>query len=228
MTRTLTLRSIAPVTHDTYRLTFDRPADLDYTPGQAAHMALDQEGWRDEIRSFTMTSLPGEEQLEFVIKSYPEDAEGHGGVTARIARLQPGDTMLLEDIWGAIEGKGDGVFIAGGAGVTPFIAILRDKLARKGTLKGNTLVFSNKAERDIILRDSFEKMPGLETCFLVTEEEDSPLHRGQIDADLLGKHVTPGKDICYICGPDAMLDDIAEALTSIDVPEGDIVMEQFD
>jgi len=228
MTRTLTLRSITPVTHDTNRLAFDRPDDLDYTPGQAAHVALDQDGWRDEVRSFTMTSLPGEDQLEFVIKSYPDDDEDHGGVTARIGRLQPGDTVLVEDIWGAIEDKGDGVFIAGGAGVTPFIAILRDKLARNGTLEGNTLVFSNKAERDIILRDSFEKMPGLETRFLVTEEEDSPLHRGQIDAALLKEHVTPGKDICYVCGPDPMLDDIAEALKSIDVPEGDIVMEQFD
>ena len=65
MTRTLTLRSITPVTHDTNRLAFDRPDDLDYTPGQAAHVALDQDGWRDEVRSFTMTSLPGEDQLEF-------------------------------------------------------------------------------------------------------------------------------------------------------------------
>lgn len=40
--------------------------------------------------------------------------------------------------------------------------------------------------------------------------------------------MTPGKDTCYVCGPDAMLDDIAEALKSIDVPEGDIVTEEFD
>lgn len=175
MTRTLTLRSITPVTHDTHQLEFDRPEGFDYTPGQAVDMALDQDGWRDSAHPFTMTSLPGDETLQFVIKSYPEEAEGHEGMTARVARLQPGDTVLVEDPWGAIHDAGDGVFIAGGAGVTPFISILRDKLARKGTLSGNTLVFSNKTERDIILRDAFEKMPGLKTCFIVTDEEDSPL-----------------------------------------------------
>ncbi|MGR3393890.1 MULTISPECIES: FAD-binding oxidoreductase [Rhodobacterales] len=228
MTHTLTLRSIEPVTHDVSHLVFERPESFDFTPGQAVDMALDRDGWREARHPFTMTSLPGEETLDFVIKSYPESAEGHEGMTARIARMQPGDTVLVEEPWGAIEDKGDGVFIAGGAGVTPFIAILRDKLARNGTLEGNTLVFSNKAERDIILRDSFEKMPGLATRFVVTEEEGSPFHAAQIDAALLREHVRPGRDTCYICGPDAMLDDMAEALREIGVAEPAIVTEEFD
>jgi predicted ferric reductase len=36
-------------------------------------------------------------------------------------------------IWGAIEYKGEGVFIAGGAGVTLFIAILRQLQAENKT-----------------------------------------------------------------------------------------------
>lgn len=41
MTYTLTLQHIKPVTHDTYQLTFDRPADFDFEAGQATHFALD-------------------------------------------------------------------------------------------------------------------------------------------------------------------------------------------
>ncbi|NIY97880.1 flavodoxin reductase, partial [Salipiger sp. HF18] len=138
MTRKLTLRSITAVTHDTHHLVFDRPDDFDFAPGQAVDMALDRDGWRESRHPFTMTSLPGEETLEFVIKSYPEDAEGHEGMTARLGRMQPGDAVLVEDPWGAIQDEGDGVFIAGGAGVTPFISIPRKKLHERGTLEGNT------------------------------------------------------------------------------------------
>ncbi|KAA8609751.1 flavodoxin reductase [Salipiger aestuarii] len=228
MTTKLTIRTVEQVTHDTQKITFDKPEGFDFEPGQAAHIALDRDGWRDTWKSFTMTSLPGKDGVEFVIKSYPEDAEGHDGVTARIADLKPGDTMIYKDVWGAIDDEGDGVFIAGGAGVTPFIAILRKKLEKTGTLDGNTLIFSNKSERDIILRDDFDKMPGLKTVYLVTDEPDSPLYRGQIDAALLKQHVSPDRDTCYVCGPSPMLDDISADLKSFGVPEDRIVTEQFD
>ncbi|MBE9639012.1 FAD-binding oxidoreductase [Salipiger mangrovisoli] len=228
MSRKLTLQSIEPLTHDVHHLVFDRPEGLDFVPGQAVDMALDRDGWREERRPFTFTSLPEETRLEFVIKSYPESAEGHDGVTARIGRLQPGDSVLVEEPWGAIEDKGDGVFIAGGAGVTPFIAILRNKLAQRGTLEGNTLVFSNKTEADILLRESFEQMPGLRTVFVVTDEEDSPRHRERIDGELLAQVVVPERDLCYICGPDAMLDDMSQALRDIGVADARIVTEEFD
>ncbi|WP_353473092.1 FAD-binding oxidoreductase [Salipiger sp. H15] len=228
MSRKLTLQSIEPLTHDVHRLVFDRPPGLAFEPGQAMDMALDRDGWREERHPFTMTSLPGEDHLEFVIKSYPESAEGHAGMTARIGRMSPGDSVLVEEPWGAIEDRGDGVFIAGGAGVTPFIAILRRKLEARGTLEGNTLVFSNKAEADIILRGEFEAMPGLKSVFVVTGEEESPHYRERIDGELLAQLVEPGRDLCYVCGPDPMLDDMTGALRGIGVDEARIVTEEFD
>lgn len=141
MSRKLTLQSIEPLTHDVHHLVFDKPEGLKFTPGQAIDMALDRDGWREEKRPFTFTSLPGEGTLEFVIKSYPESADGHDGVTERIGKMQPGDTVLVEEPWGAIEDKGDGVFIAGGAGVTPFIAILRKKLAENARLRATRWCF---------------------------------------------------------------------------------------
>ena len=223
MTHRITLKRIEPVTHDTNRLTFDKPEGFDFTPGQATDFALDREGWRDEQWPFTFTSLPGDANLEFTIKSYPD----HDGVTEQIGQMKPGDTALIEDPWGAIEDKGDGVFIAGGAGVTPFIAILRNKLAKSGSLQGNTLVFSNATERDIILRKEFEAMPGLNCYWTVTNQPGTPLPRGQIDAELLSTMVVPGRDTCYICGPDPMIESMRKALGAVGVPTGRIVTEDF-
>ncbi|ETX14779.1 flavodoxin reductase [Roseivivax halodurans JCM 10272] len=224
MTQTLTLRSIEPVTHDTNHLVFDKPEGFEYVPGQATDMALDLDGWREEKRPFTFTSLPGEETLEFVIKSYPD----HDGVTERIGQMKPGDKVLVDEPWGAISDQGPGWFIAGGAGVTPFIAILRKRLHENGTLKGSTLIFSNKTEKDIILRDTFEGMDGLSCVFVVTDDEESPLYATEIGKAMLCEHVTPGEGKAYVCGPDAMLDDVSAALRDIGVDKSDIITEEFD
>ncbi|MHA6326804.1 FAD-binding oxidoreductase [Roseivivax sp. CAU 1753] len=224
MSHTLTLKSIDPVTHDTHHLVFDRPEGFDFEPGQAVDLALDRDGWRDKQRPFTFTSLPDDDTLEFVIKSYPD----HDGVTEQIGRMQAGDRVIIDDPWGAISDQGAGWFIAGGAGVTPFIAILKQRLRDNGTLEGSTLIFSNKAERDIILRDTFEQMTGLTCVFTVTEQSDSPLCMGKIGREMLAQHVTPGEGVCYVCGPDAMLDDISAALKDIGVQDADIVTEDFD
>lgn len=224
MTYRITLQSIEPVTHNVNRLTFDRPEGYDFEPGQATEFALDREGWRDEARPFTFTSMPGEDRLEFVIKSYPD----HDGVTEQIGQMQAGDTALIGDAWGAIEDKGDGVFIAGGAGVTPFIPILRRKLEEKGTLEGNTLVFSNQRERDIILREEWESMPGLRCHWTVTDEKGSPLARGMIDSEMLREFVDPKRDICYICGPKPMVRAMPDKLGKLGVPQERIVTEDLD
>ncbi len=149
MTHFLTLRSIEPVTHDTHQLTFDRPEGFEFEPGQAIEMKLDKEWWQKKGRPFTPVSLPGERTLEFVIKSYPS----HDGVTEQIAQMKAGDKVTIDGPLGDMKDEGPGVFIAGGAGITPMIALLRKRLEDTGDLNGSTLVFCNKTEDDIIWRD---------------------------------------------------------------------------
>ncbi|WP_172292742.1 flavodoxin reductase [Pseudoruegeria sp. HB172150] len=221
MTHTLTLQKIEPVTHNVNHLVFNRPDGYDFVPGQATDFALDKDGWRDEQRPFTFTNLPDSDTLEFTIKSYPS----HNGVTEQIAKLTAGDTVLIEDAWGAIEDKGPGTFIAGGAGITPFIAILRAREKREGTLEGCQLIFSNATEKDIILRGEWEKMPGLKTVFTVTEEDAPGLPKRKIDADFLEETVADWDGVFYVCGPDKMVEDIEQILKDKGVPEDRIVVE---
>ncbi|MAQ86233.1 MAG: flavodoxin reductase [Maritimibacter sp.] len=221
MTHTLTLKAIEPVTHDVNHLVFDRPKGFEFTPGQATDFALDKDGWRDEQRPFTFTGLPDADRLEFVIKSYPS----HDGVTEQIADLKPGDSVLIEDPWGAIEDKGPGTFIAGGAGITPFIAILRARHAREGSLAGCQLIFSNDEKRDIILREEWDAMPGLKTTYTVTGEDAEGLPHHKIDAEFLDSHVADWSGVFYVCGPDKMVEDIEAILKDKGVPEDRIVVE---
>lgn len=213
---TITVRSIERLTHDVRRYRCDRPDGYTFTPGQATELHLDRDGWRDEGRPFTFTSLPDDGHLEFTIKSYPD----HDGVTEQIGELESGDRVVIGDAWGAIEDRGPGVFIAGGAGVTPFIAILRQRLA-SGSLDGCHLVFSNSTEADIIMRDDFEAMPGLRTTFLVTNQPDSPLSADRLDRSALSTLVDDVDQQFYVCGPPAMVEDISAALQEMGAdPDG--------
>ena len=219
MTHRLTLMDISPVTHDTYHLVFAKPDDFDFEPGQAAELTLDEKGWRDEDRPFTMTSLPQDSTLEFVIKSYPD----HEGVTAQIPDLKPGDQVMLDGPFGAITDHGVGTFIAGGAGVTPFIAILKKQAA--AGVQGSHLIFANDTKADIILKGLWDSLKGLKTTFVVKEGDDPSLRTGEVDKDLLSEVVTDLDQPFYICGPGGMVDAVRDTLREMGVKDDKIITE---
>jgi len=209
------------VTHNVRHYEVEKPKGFTFGPGQATEVSIDKDGWRDEKRPFTFTSLNDWDVLQFTIKSYTD----HPGVTSELWRCEAGDSLLLRDVWGTIQYRGAGTFIAGGAGVTPFIAILRH-LNAKGGLKGNRLIVSNRTERDIILRDEFEAMDGLETLWTVTDDPKSKLLQERIDADFLKKHVGDFSGRFYLCGPDAMVGDLRAALEELGADVDGITFEK--
>ena len=75
-------------------------------------------------------------------------------------------------------------FIAGGAGITPFIAILR-RLHEDGKMDDNSLFFSNKTDRDIILKNELEVLLGDNAHFTITNQKDSKHDKRRINADFL-------------------------------------------
>jgi len=223
MPRRLTLKSIEPVTHDVHHLVFDRPEDYRFTPGQATELRLDQDGWQDEARPFSFVSLPEDPTLDFMIKSYSD----RDGVTRRIAQLQPGDAVLIGDPWGAIADRGPGMFIAGGAGITPFVSILRRRARDRDGLNGCTLIFSNRREEDIILRDEWQAMPSLSKVFTLTQEDAEGLHRRRIDRDFLEEVVHEREQHFYVCGPRQMVRDVSAALAELGVRKDRVVVEDL-
>ncbi|MCI2393639.1 FAD-binding oxidoreductase [Aliiroseovarius sediminis] len=223
MAHRMTLKQIEPVTQDTHHLVFDRPDGFEYSPGQGVELHVLKDGWKDEGRPFTPVSLPEQPMLEFVIKSYPD----HNGVTEQIGKMTPGDEVEMKGPFGAMSDQGPGVFIAGGAGVTPMIAILRKRLHDKGTLAGSKLIFANKTEDDIIWRNQFEAMEGLESVFVVdTAKPGSALPEQRLDRDFLGQFVQ-ADDRCYLCGPPPMMDAVRDALKDLGVKDTQIVEEKF-
>ncbi len=213
---------IENVTHNVKRFMLTKPGSYEFTPGQATDVVIDLPSWKTERRPFTFTSLNEWDTLEFTIKIYSD----HHGVTNELGKLKPGDQLILHDVWGAIHYKGEGVFIAGGAGVTPFIAILRN-LYHQHKIGTNKLIFSNKTTNDIILNDEFRQMLGDNFINTITDEKTDEYDNEKIGKSYLERKVKNLDQYFYICGPDGMVEDIHKDLLALGVKEDKIVIEQF-
>ena len=221
MTESVRILSAEPVTHNVRRYRLEKPAGYRFEPGQATELSIDSEGYREKKNPFTFTALNDADYLEFTIKSYFD----HDGVTKKLWDLRPGDRLLLRDVWGTITYRGPGVFLAGGAGVTPFIAILR-QLHMDGALKGNRLVVSNRTEKDIILRTEFENMFGLDYLWTVTDDPKSKLLHDRIDEAFIKRYIPDLTQHFYVCGPDPMVKDLRETLARLGAKTDSVTFEK--
>ena len=216
------IRSIDNVTHNVLKIVTEKPKGYGFIPGQATEIAINKIEWKNERRPFTFTCLPSDEFLEFTIKTYPS----HRGVTNELLQLNPGDELILHEVFGTINYKGEGVFIGGGAGVTPFIAILRS-LRLKNEIGGNKLIFANKARIDIILEQEFTKLLGKKFINILSEEKVEGYANGYISEEFLKMNISDHRKRIYLCGPEPMMDSIEKQLLNIGVDTKLIVKEEF-
>lgn len=213
--------SVKQVTHNVKQFRLEKPQGYTFIPGQATELSINLEQWKDEKRPFTFTCLNTDDYLEFTIKTYTD----HNGVTNQLSKLNIGDEVIIRDVWGAIEYKGEGYFIAGGAGITPFIAILR-QLNNDGAIGNNKLFFSNKTDKDIILSDELKSILGANAVFTVTGQKDSQYDTRRIDADFLKAEVKDFSKHFYVCGPDAMVEEISGLLSELGADTESVVFER--
>ncbi len=216
---------ITPVTHDVKRFRVEKPAGYSFIPGQATEVSINKPEWKDEKRPFTFTALNSAPYLEFTIKIYPV----RKGVTNQLGTLVAGDELIIRDVWGAINYKGKGVFIAGGAGVTPFISILRD-LKTKNQIKGNRLLFANKTKADIILKDELQEMLGDDFVNILSEETTGTADNGRyasgfINNEFLKNNISDFNQYFYVCGPDPMIQIVLNLLAELGAGEKSVIIE---
>jgi len=214
--------SIKYITHDVLKIVTERPQHYNFTPGQATEISINKKGWENHKNPFTFTCLPDSDYLEFNIKTYPS----RKGVTNELLKLEKDDELILHDVFGAIAYKGEGVFIAGGAGVTPFISIFR-YLQSKNEIGDNKLIFANKTEADIILEEEFKKLLNTNFINILSDEMSDKYAHGKITEDFLKTYINNSHKNVYICGPEPMMDAIEKQLAHLKIDKKLIIKEEF-
>lgn len=214
--------NIEKINHNVVRLDIEKPSGIIYEPGQATDITLNKSPWEEEYRTFTFTSLPTEKHLQFTIKVYKD----HNGVTEQIGNLKSGESINIYDVYGDIHYKGEGVFIAGGAGITPFISIFKD-LESKNKIGGNKLIFANNRKEDIIDYKYFHNLLGDNFINVLSDEKTEEFENGYITKDLIKSQLVNDKSIVYLCGPPPMMDAVLKQLDDLGIDESRIVKEGF-
>lgn len=209
------------ITHDVKRFVISKPQGFLFQPGQGVELAIDLPGWEDKKRPFTPTSLADDEVLEFSIKGYPE----HQGMTARLHQLTSGAKLLISEPFGTIRYNGPGTFIAAGAGITPFMAIIR-RLARDNQLGGHSLFFSNKGPEDIICEQELRHYLGDAATFLCTRASDCRCLQQRMDREFLERNIADMKQNFYVCGPPPFVKAISSALRELGATPESLIFER--
>lgn len=217
----VTIHHVEALNHNVRQFRVDKPEGYEFTPGQATLVSIDKDGLRDEKRPFTFTSLPEADHLEFTIKIYPS----HEGVTDELDDLKPGDKLIIEDAWGAIQFKGKGTFIAGGAGVTPMLAILRNQ-ALKQSDAVEQIIFSNKTKKDLFLEKELRAASDDNLLLTFTEEKVDGAEYGRVNETFLREHLQSVDQYFYVCGPPEMVDSVEALLRKQGADADKIVTEE--
>jgi len=127
------------------------------------------------------------------------------------------------------------ICIAGGSGVTPFRAFVREATRRELETK-ITILYSVRTTNDIIFNDEFHQMeldnPNFDfyvTCTRLVPEDPWTGRRGRITADWVKEciHDLPNT-VFYACGPNELVE-FAEALVLRDlgVPKAQMKIEKW-
>ena len=108
--------------------------------------------------------------------------------------------------------------IAGGSGITPMIPIIRTILGNKDDATQIHLLFANKSEEDIILRDKLENRQEefshqYKYFYTISESNDSwNGYTGHINTKILSETMPQNSDdtLILLCGPPKMISEAAK------------------
>ncbi|MBL7777432.1 MAG: flavodoxin reductase [Chitinophagales bacterium] len=203
------------------RFVVQKPAGYTFNPGQATDVSINLPEWKDRKRKFTFTSLNKWEHLEFVIRIHKQ----HDGVTEMLGKLNAGTELIINEPYGVIDYKGPGVFIAGGTGITPFIAIFRE-LHKNKQIGSNKLIVSERTSYDLILDSELQTMLGNNYIKTFTRENVIGFIDKHINEDFLFKNISDFGQRFYVCGPESFVTNICKMLIDLGAKPDSLVIDK--
>jgi propane monooxygenase reductase subunit len=221
------------VTHDMRHLVVRlvEPAAIKFFPGQYVDFVIPG---TDETRSFSMANTSSLEsgQLEFVIKVYPD------GLFSRFldTEVKVGDRLDITGPFGVFTLRdapgSDLVFVGGGAGMAPILALLRT-MAERGIDRKTTFYYGARRKRDLCFEDELRELESRLPSFRYVpalSEPDGDDWDGEVGliTDVVRRGETDLKRTdAYVCGPPPMVEAALELLPALGVADKRIFYDKF-
>ncbi|MEP6639923.1 MAG: ferredoxin reductase [Chloroflexota bacterium] len=217
-------------------LSLQIPGWTPHRPGQHVDLRLTAEDGYSVERSYSIASEPERAgEVDITVERIPD-----GEVSPFLHDVAVvGDRIEVRGpiggyfVWEAALG-GPLFLVAGGSGVVPLMAMLRQR-ARAGASIPARLLFSSRHLEEIIYRAELERLAaagdGLEVVHTLTRSQPVGWtgYARRIDDQMLAEVIEPlGISArVYICGPTALVETAANAMVRLGLPSDHIRTERF-
>ena len=168
--------------------------------------------------------------LEFLIK-----LDARGGWGDGFEALRRGQELRVVGPFGRLTfpdraSERECLFIAGGTGIAPLRAIIREERAR--TTSAFKLLYSARTPLDFAYRRELCGMARRgEIALTLTATRDVTRvwrgDRGRITIAQLAALIDSPETLCFVCGPAAMVDDVPRMLQELGIDAGRIRLEEW-
>lgn len=196
-----------------------RPAGkgINFHPGQFVFVKFYSKFVSRESHPFSIASAD-RGKIRLVIKNL-------GDFTGKVGNIKSGDIAALEGPYGRFhENKyNDEVWIAGGIGITPFLALAED-FSTKDSGKAD-LYYIVKDDAEFVHLEVLEKIARKNKNFRLFKWVTQKLGRITL-ADIEKNSPLVGKDF-FLCGPESLKASMKEALSGKSIPAKSIHDERF-
>jgi ferredoxin-NADP reductase len=216
---------------DTRTFAFERPADLDYAPGQFLFVLLQATGDPQSQpieHHFSFSSSPTEPNVEFTTRMTGSEFKN------RLVEIEPGALLHIAGPDGAFVVGQDArkvAFVCGGIGITPTRSHVRWALDTDADLDLVVLA-GNRDLASTAFREEFEAIasPRVRVVNVLSQPEPEWQGRtGQIDADVVRAELPDWADRdFFVSGPAMMVDSIVRLLVEeVGVSADRVMSEHF-
>jgi benzoate/toluate 1,2-dioxygenase reductase subunit len=221
-----TLRGVERLSETSIAFTLDAPAGLGFLPGQYVNLLVPG---TDQRRSYSFSSAPGAETVSFLVRDIPR------GLMSTWLResAAPGTRMEFTGPAGSFylrEVKRPLLFLAGGTGLAPFLAML-GKLAATGCDQPVHLVYGVTNDADLVgvkaLEDYASRIDHFAFSTCVAAEGSAHPRKGYVTAHITPEQLNGGEVDIYLCGPPPMVDAVRSWLGTQGVTPANFYYEKF-
>ena len=193
--------AINPLSEGIFELVLNRDG-MEFQPGDCLAIS-NSEG---VSRPYSVSSGNREPHLRFVIRRLPD-----GAVSEWLAARVPDDRVEISEPFGWFRPRSGGesghpsVFVATGTGIAPFLSVLRSFPDSSPVL----CLYGVRCLADAVGLETLRGRWPLRLC--VSRQEAPPHHFGRI-TDLLDEIPRTQQTHYYLCGLDAMIDEVSQWL----------------
>ncbi|HET9850036.1 MAG TPA: FAD-dependent oxidoreductase [Candidatus Saccharimonadales bacterium] len=204
---------------------FEPEEPVTWQAGQYLHYFLEHPNAdeRGTERWFTIASAPYEKAVKITTRISPDHTSSF---KTALQALKPGDEINSEEPKGKFvldDPSRDGIFVSGGIGITPYIAILR-QLDHDGSQINIELLYANRDDKDIPFRAELEAIAARHPNFHITYF----IGEHKIDRQVLEEFGKKLEDpVYYISGPEPMVEAFEKTLKEMGLDEEHYKLDFF-